>query len=314
MADTNIPIIEIKGVRKYFRNVKAVDGIDLEIKRGEYIALLGPNGAGKTTLVEMIEGIQQPNQGEIRIKGKTWKENKNEILKCLGISLQETRFVEKLTVNETLNLFASFYRLDSKRVDEIIDLVGLSEKKKTMTVHLSGGQKQRLALGIALLNKPEILLLDEPTTGLDPTARKEIWDILLNLKNLGNTSMILTTHYMEEAENLCDRIVIMHKGKTLVQGSLNEILVQSSLKELVKFQANNLNEEFLKELKNIGFDVQRDMQNHHYKFIVEDIQTQIPLFLDYTKKHRITLSFFECKKLNLNDLFLQLTGRTLEDE
>jgi ABC-2 type transport system ATP-binding protein len=218
------PVIEVKNVVKSFKTVQAVRGIDLRIFQGQFVALLGPNGAGKTTLVEMIEGIQKPDQGEIYILGKKWKGNEDELRKVIGLSLQETRFIDKLTVRETVKLFASFFELGDARGEEIISTVGLEEKKKSYVVNLSGGQRQRLALGIALLNDPKILLLDEPTTGLDPNARREIWAILQGLKERSKTSLILTTHYMEEAEKLCDRIVIIDNGLILKEGTLEELL------------------------------------------------------------------------------------------
>lgn len=217
-------IVDVRHVKKSFKDVHAVKGVDLMIKTGEFLALLGPNGAGKTTLVEMIEGIQHPDEGEIFISGKQWKNHQHELHQMIGLSLQETRFMDKLTAYETMRLFASFYKLGIDRVDEVFKLIGLEEKKKSYVNNLSGGQRQRLALGVALLNKPKILLLDEPTTGLDPNARREIWNILLDLKKEQKTSLILTSHYMEEAEYLCDRIVIMDEGKILAEGSLQEIL------------------------------------------------------------------------------------------
>ena len=215
------PVIEVNSVWKSFKTVQAVKGISLKIPKGQFTALLGPNGAGKTTLVEMIEGIQKPDKGEITIMGKHWKGNEDELHRIIGLSLQETRFIDKLRVTETLQLFASFFNLGRERINEIIDIVGLEEKKKSYVVNLSGGQRQRLAIGIALINKPAILLLDEPTTGLDPNARREIWEILHGLKKVSETSMILTTHYMEEAENLCDYIVIMDNGVILREGTLD---------------------------------------------------------------------------------------------
>ena len=222
------PVIEVNKVWKSFKTVQAVKGISLRIGKGQFAALLGPNGAGKTTLVEMIEGIQKPDEGEIFITGMRWKGNENEIRKIIGISLQETRLIDKLRVTETLQLFASFFGLGSDRVDEVIELVGLTDKRKSYVVNLSGGQRQRLALGIALINNPSIMLLDEPTTGLDPNARREIWDILLRLKDRSGTSMILTTHYMEEAETLCDYIIIMDQGTILREGTLDQLLESGS--------------------------------------------------------------------------------------
>ena len=216
--------IEVRNVFKSFKTVHAVRGIDLHIGNGQFVAILGPNGAGKTTLVEMIEGIQQPDQGEILIMGKSWKVHESYLRQIIGLSLQETHFIDKLSVWETLRLFASFFGIGKVRCEEVMNLVALEEKRKAWVVNLSGGQRQRLALGISLLNKPRILLLDEPTTGLDPNARREIWAILRKLKEQTGTSLILTTHYMEEAEQLCDYIVIMDQGKILKEGTLDALL------------------------------------------------------------------------------------------
>jgi len=218
------PVIEVKNVFKSFKTVQAVRGVDLSIFPGQFVALLGPNGAGKTTLVEMIEGIQKPDRGEIRILGMPWKGHEKELRQVIGLSLQETRYIEKLATYETLRLFASFFGLGKERVEKVLQLVGLKEKRKAYTVNLSGGQRQRLALGIALINHPRILLLDEPTTGLDPNARREIWEILRNLRKSSDTSMILTTHYMEEAEQLCEQIVIIDEGEILREGTLDQLL------------------------------------------------------------------------------------------
>jgi len=217
-------VIEVKQVYKSFKTVQAVKGINASFRQGEFVALLGPNGAGKTTLVEMIEGIQKPDNGEIFIMGKTWKDHENDLRKIIGLSLQETYFIEKLNVYETLRLFGSFFGLGKERAEEIIHLVGLEEKRKAYVGNISGGQRQRLALGVAIINMPKILLLDEPTTGLDPNARREIWGILGRLKKELQTTMILTTHYMEEAEELCDYIIIIDHGKILMEGTLNDLL------------------------------------------------------------------------------------------
>jgi ABC-2 type transport system ATP-binding protein len=252
----NIPVIEVRNVHKSFKTVQAVRGIDMRIGPGRFVAILGPNGAGKTTLVEMIEGIQQPDLGEIFIMGKTWKGNEKYLRNLIGLSLQETHFIDKLTVWETLRLFASFFGIGRERCEEVIRLIELEEKRKSWVVNLSGGQRQRLALGLSLLNKPRILLLDEPTTGLDPNARREIWSILLKLKEQSETSLILTTHYMEEAENLCDYIVIIDHGKILMEGTIADLL--------------------------------GDVQN-------------------------IPVKPVETRKITLDDLFISLTGRHLDD-
>jgi ABC-2 type transport system ATP-binding protein len=246
---TQEAIIQVKGVYKSFKAVHAVRGIDLNILPGQFVALLGPNGAGKTTLVEMIEGIQNPDKGEILIMGKPWKGNEKEFRRIIGLSLQETRFIDKLRVFETLRLFASFFGLGKDRCLEIMDLVGLEEKSQAYVVNLSGGQRQRLALGVALLNNPRILLLDEPTTGLDPQARREVWRILNKLKEIASTSLILTTHYMEEAEHLCDNIVIMDHGTILKEGTLPQLLGKPAEELEIKQEYNgpprNLDELFI---------------------------------------------------------------------
>lgn len=220
--------IEVRNVFKSFKEVQAVRGISIAIRPGEFVALLGPNGAGKTTMVEMMEGLRMPDSGEILIQGKSWRKHEKELRKVIGLSLQETRFAEKLTVRETLRLFASFFGRENNRVDEIIELTGLDKKQKSMTGTLSGGQRQRLALAVALMNEPEILFLDEPTTGLDPHSRLDLWNILKTLKDQGKTTLILTTHYMEEAESLCDHIIIIDEGKILREGCLNELLDERS--------------------------------------------------------------------------------------
>lgn len=220
--------IEVKDVYKSFKDVHAVRGISFGIQPGEFVALLGPNGAGKTTMVEMMEGLKKPDSGDILLQGKNWQKNEKELRPIIGLSLQETRFSDKLTVFETLCLFASFFRLGKKRANEIIELTGMESKRKSMVETLSGGQRQRLALGVALLNAPLILFLDEPTTGLDPHSRLDLWNILKELKDRGETTLILTTHYMEEAESLCDRIIIIDEGKILKEGKLEDLLDEKS--------------------------------------------------------------------------------------
>jgi ABC-2 type transport system ATP-binding protein len=220
--------IEVRNVFKSFKNVQAVRGITFAIQAGEFVALLGPNGAGKTTLVEMMEGLREPDSGEIFIEGKNWRHNEKELRQITGLSLQETRFSEKLKVDETVRLFASFFRLDAVRSNEVIELAGLETKRRAAVGTLSGGQRQRLALAVALLNKPKILFLDEPTTGLDPHSRLDLWHIFKELKELGDTTLILTTHYMEEAQSLCEHIIIIDEGKILKEGKLEDLLDENS--------------------------------------------------------------------------------------
>ncbi|MEO1049883.1 MAG: ABC transporter ATP-binding protein [Bacteroidota bacterium] len=306
-------IIQVEQVKKHFKQVKAVDGVDLEIKKGEFVALLGPNGAGKTTLVEMIEGIQNPDAGNIRIKGLDWKHHTDELHRTIGLSLQETRFIDKLSVVETLKLFASFYNLDKHRIEEILALVNLTEKRKSWVVNLSGGQRQRLALGIALLNNPEVLLLDEPTTGLDPTARREVWDILLKLKNKYNTTLILTTHYMEEASYLCDRIVIMYSGKVLAKGTLEELLSEYVKGEVIDFSVDRPFAEAELPQKESLLKIALEASGTKGEIIVDDLVAFLPGFLEFVKNKGLTLTSLECRKMTLDDLFIALTGRHIND-
>jgi ABC-2 type transport system ATP-binding protein len=306
-------VIEVKNVWKSFKTVQAVKGIDLHIQRGQFVALLGPNGAGKTTLVEMIEGIQKPDKGEITIMGKRWKGNEDELHKIIGLSLQETRFIDKLRVSETLLLFAGFFNLGKERVNEIISIVGLEEKRKSYVVNLSGGQRQRLAIGIALINNPAILLLDEPTTGLDPNARREIWEILKGLKTNAKTSMILTTHYMEEAENLCDYIIIMDNGVILKEGTLQQLLEEETDEKVVEFTAEKplIHEEL--NSPGLPFIIHPGENREKGSVTLSDFETELPAFMAFMKSKNITLKHMECRHKTLDDLFVSLTGRKINE-
>ena len=261
----------------------------------------------------MIEGIQKPDSGEILITGKKWKGNEDELHQIIGLSLQETHFIEKLRVVETLKLFASFYKLQDQRVEEIIELIGLQEKRKAFTVNLSGGQKQRLALGIALMNNPKIILLDEPTTGLDPNARREIWSILYQLKEKAQTSVILTTHYMEEAEKLCDRIIIMDHGKILNEGSLNELLYVADNEKIIEFTLENSISEFPVSKSDSEFQIKWDSKAEKGSLTLLNFENDLPRFFAFLEKENLKLKSFEFRKKTLDDLFINLTGRHLND-
>lgn len=225
-------LLDVNSITKNFKALRAVNEISFQIKEGEFVALLGPNGAGKTTLIEIIEGLQNPDTGSVTIDGKKWEHDAKEIHQIIGLSLQETFFFDRVTVLETIKLFASFYHIDKVRIEEVIALIDLNDKLNTYTTQLSGGQRQRLALGLALLNKPKLLLLDEPTTGLDPKARRRIWEILKKIKDEKSSSLILTTHYMEEAEFLCDRVIMLDRGKILMDDTLSNLLSHFSVKNL----------------------------------------------------------------------------------
>ncbi len=305
-------LISARSVFKSFGSVKAVQGVDFELKKGEYVALLGPNGAGKTTFVEMIEGIRQPDQGEILIKNKKLKDHKEELYGIMGISFQETKLFEKITTHEILRMFGSFYEEGEEKVEEILKKTGLIEKRKAYTKNLSGGQRQRLALGIALINDPEILILDEPTTGLDPTARREIWDILMALKKEKNTSLILTTHYMEEASFLCDRIVIMDDGKIIAEGSLRQLLEKENMNHIAEFTVTG-EIPFGPESKigNLNLTWERNTRKGVCK--LENVARDLPFLFTYFENNRLKVIDFDYHKPTLDDLFLLKTGRRLAE-
>jgi ABC-2 type transport system ATP-binding protein len=210
------PALRVRGLRKSYKDVVAVDGLDLDISRGECFGLLGPNGAGKTTTVEICEGLNEPDSGDVEVLGMRWRREAGALRQRLGIQLQETQLNEKLSVTETLQLFRSFYD-QGPPIEEVIGLVQLGEKRHARVGALSGGQKQRLALACALVGNPEMIFLDEPTTGLDPQARRQLWDLITHFKRGGRT-ILLTTHYMDEAEVLCDRVAIVDHGKVIALG------------------------------------------------------------------------------------------------
>src|ERR1700678_4561628 len=227
------PALLLRGVRKAFADVQAVDGLDLEVARGECFGLLGPNGAGKTTTIEICEGLTQADSGTIELLGMNWQANAAQLRQCIGIQLQETQFPDQLTVEETLRLFRSFFKRGIT-VDESIKTAQLEEKRSSRVGGLSGGQKQRLAIATALVGDPELLFLDEPTTGLDPQARRHLWDLVDELKHAGRT-IILTTHYMDEAERLCDRVAIMDHGKIIALGTVRELIASVGGEHIVEF-------------------------------------------------------------------------------
>jgi ABC-2 type transport system ATP-binding protein len=270
----------------------------------------------------MIEGIREPDTGEILIKGKRLKDNKNELYNILGISFQETKFFEKITTLEILKMFASFYGATTLKVEEILSITGLLEKKHAYTKNLSGGQRQRLALGISLLNNPEILILDEPTTGLDPAARREIWDILMRLKSEKATSLILTTHYMEEAEFLCDRIIIMDHGKVIAEGALDDLLSSENMNNTVSFSVKETIPESVNLLslgnggqtgKSNGLEIKWNIADRSAWVVLKDIKIDLPYLFHFLEINGLSIMDFNYHKPTLDDLFLAKTGRRLDD-
>ena len=304
--------IEIRNVCKSFKDVNAVQNVNLMVESGESVALLGPNGAGKTTLVEMIEGVQFPDSGEIRILDRSWEKNEHFLRKQIGLALQETRFLERLTVEETLNLFASFYSLEKERAREVIEIIQLGSKRSTWVLHLSGGQRQRLALGVAILPIPQILILDEPTTGLDPNARRDLWKILESFKATG-TTLILTTHYMEEAQYLCKRILMMDQGKILAEGSLSHLLDKFGEGDLIEYVIEGaFPTEKAEQLAGV-LSCRWDENTGEGRLTVKNISETLPLFLQLVEKSSISLTSLECRRRTLDDLFLAMSGRHLDD-
>jgi ABC-2 type transport system ATP-binding protein len=307
--------IELKGVTKRFNNIVAVDCVDMEVNHGDYVALLGPNGAGKTTLVEMIEGIQLQDSGHISVVGKTWKDDKDYLRKIMGISLQETRFTDKVTAMETINLFASFYNISKKRANEILERVGLYEKRNSYVVNLSGGQRQKLAIAVALVNSPKILLLDEPTTGLDPTSRREVWGIISELKD-NNTTMILTTHYMEEAEYLCERIIIMNNGRFIADGTLDDLQKRFSKGDIVEFTLMNIeNTDQRPLINNLDAMISIKWNDELGKGIIvtSDSISTLNHLLKLDRERIIQIKQVTSRKMTLDDLFISMTGRHLDE-
>src|SRR5205814_858232 len=229
--------IQCRELRKtYDGKIEAVRGLNLEIQTGECFGLLGPNGAGKTTTIEILEGLLEPTSGQVTIFGQTWKENERQLREKLGISLQETRLSEKLTVRETIGLFASFYR-EPRSPAEVLEQMQLGEKADAWVGKLSGGQRQRLAVATALVGNPKILFLDEPTTGLDPQSRRQLWDIIREFQQAGGT-VLLTTHYMDEAERLCDRLAIVDHGQVIAECTPAELIDRLSGHHMVEFQVS----------------------------------------------------------------------------
>jgi ABC-2 type transport system ATP-binding protein len=225
-----IPALRVQGLRKSYSDVVAVDGLDLEVRAGECFGLLGPNGAGKTTTIEICEGLLTADSGSVEVLGRRWETDADDLRELLGIQLQDTQLSEKLTVDETLTLFQSFYR-DARDVGEVIDQVELGEKRQSRVGGLSGGQKQRLAVACALVGNPQLLFLDEPTTGLDPVSRRGLWDLIAKFQAEGKT-IVLTTHYMEEAERLCDRVAIVDHGHVIALGAPQELIASVDVSHL----------------------------------------------------------------------------------
>lgn len=295
---------------KRYPDVVAVDGIDLEVRMGECFGLLGPNGAGKTTTVEIFEGLTKPDGGTVEVFGESWGKGHDKALRNrFGAQLQETQLADNLTVEETIKLFRSFYN-QGRDVDSIINLVELNEKRNARVGKLSGGQKQRLALACALAGDPDLLFLDEPTTGLDPQARLKLWDIVEQFR-AGGGSVVLTTHYMEEAARLCDRIAIMDHGHVIASGTPAELIASLDADQIVEFSVDGKVEEVALERLPGVHSVRANLDG--YALTVRDIGAALPALLSELGRERAELISLTTHQATLEDVFVSLTGRMLRD-
>jgi ABC-2 type transport system ATP-binding protein len=302
----------IHGLRKSFADVVAVNGLNLEVRRGECFGLLGPNGAGKTTTIEICEGLISPDAGMVQMLGHSWRDHAAELRQRIGIQLQETQFPEKLTVEEVISLFRSFFR-QGLTVDQAIAMVQLDEKRRSRVGGLSGGQKQRLGMACALVGEPELLFLDEPTTGLDPQARRNLWDLVSQLRVAGRT-IILTTHYMDEAERLCDRVAVMDYGRIIALGAPGELIVSIGGEQIVEFAIGAsppLNAAMLTGIH--GVKSHRVHAGRHQLFVSE-LHTAVPRIFESLAAQGLDVTEFRTHSATLEDVFVSLTGRNLRDE
>ncbi len=306
--------IACRDLRKtYDGKVEAVRGLNLEIQSGECFGLLGPNGAGKTTTIEILEGLLEPTSGEVSILGHTWRKNEREMREWLGISLQETRLSEKLTVRETIELFASFYR-QPRSSDEVLEQLQLTEKADSWVGKLSGGQRQRLAVATALVCNPKILFLDEPTTGLDPQSRRQLWDIIRAFQRDGGT-VLLTTHYMDEAERLCDRLAVVDHGQIIAEGSPADLIERLGGHHVVEFSVSGGSDGAAQQAWNGLPSVESVREDDGMISLnVKQPHLTIPALLEAIDQRGSHLQHLTTRQASLEDVFVRLTGRHLREE
>ena len=311
MSEQSIAL-SCEGVIKRYGSVTAVDGLDLTVRRGECFGLLGPNGAGKTTAIEILEGLLHADDGAVTVLGQNWQHDAVALRRRLGIQLQETQLADKLTVEETLRLFRSFYP-DGPAVDELLDVVELKPKRGAWVSKLSGGQKQRLSVACALAGRPELLFLDEPTTGLDPQSRRQLWEVLERFREGGGT-ILITTHYMDEAHALCDRVGIMDRGKLIALGTPRELVASLGAEHVVEFALANggaIEQLLLASLPGVR-DVRSD--DTHLHLSTSELHLTVPALLELLNRQHATLSQLGTHSATLEDVFVTLTGRQLRDD
>jgi ABC-2 type transport system ATP-binding protein len=302
-------VIRVDGLRKSYGELVAVDGISFEVAKGEVFGLLGPNGAGKTTTVEALEGLRPPDAGTVEVLGVDVVHSPDLVKPRIGVSLQNAALYPKLTVVEVLDLFATFYP-KARRTDELVELMGLGEKRRTRTQDLSGGQRQRLSVALALVGDPEVVFLDEPTTGMDPAARRALWDVIGSLRSEGR-SVLLTTHYMDEAEILCDRIAIMDHGRILELGTVTELVDRRFHERTVRFDAiGGLDEGRLAAMPGVSSLAREDGETVLY---TNDVPATIGAVLTAADELGAEPGNLAVRRATLEDVFLALTGRTLRD-
>lgn len=304
-------IIEVNDLRKYYGVVKAVDGISFKVLKGEVFTLLGPNGAGKTTTLEILEGLKSHDSGEIiMFERKLKKKVPCELRERIGVVLQENNFIEHLTVTEILKTFRNFYP-NGLSVDRILTDMSLKEKQNSRVEKLSGGQRQRLAIAVALVGDPELIFMDEPTTGLDPQARRNIWDTIEKLKRAGKT-VFLTTHYMEEAETLSDYIYIMDHGKIIARGTSQNLIASFGGKRIVEAHMKITNDD-VSQLESIFNPTDIEFEDSKVIIRTSTLPKTMKTLLDWTESRSVEVEDLVVRQSNLEDVFLKLTGRRLRD-
>jgi ABC-2 type transport system ATP-binding protein len=304
------PIIRVDGVRKRYGSVTAVDGVSFEVNAGEVFGLLGPNGAGKTTTVEMLEGLRSPDEGRLEVLGLDVARYAATLKTRIGVQLQTPSLYPRLTVDEVIDLFASFYPR-ARSTDELVAALDLGERRTAQTRNLSGGQKQRLSVALALVNDPELIFLDEPTTGMDPAARRSLWDLIRRLREEGRT-VLLTTHYMEEAEELCDRVAVMDHGRILEMGTVEDLISRHFSERTIFFDSiDTLADSRLASLPGVT----RVKHEDHTETLLytSDVAATIAGLLEATDAAGLEPRNLGIRRPSLEDVFLELTGRALRD-